>query len=232
MEKLIGILIAAHLIVDFFLCDDVRLPGNRWFRFLHAIAHASCSYILLQEWTNWLIPALVLVVHFVIDSVPWYRSKPATEFVINQIAHVISLWLLVWLWQRFTGISGFSGIGYETIIILAGFIATVRGVACYIGRFAAPLIAELRKDNKGNTPRFEGLRNGGKLIGELERSLIFLLVFIDQPMGIGFLVAAKSILRFEEAKNQKLAEYVLIGTLLSFLLAIVMAMLTRWAMNL
>lgn len=51
-------------------------------------------------------------------------------------------------------------------------------------------------------------------------------------IGIGFLVAAKSILRFEEAKKQKLAEYVLIGTLLSFSLAIALATATKWAMNL
>ena len=60
----------------------------------------------------------------------------------------------------------------------------------------------------------------------------FLFIFIGQPTGIGFLVAAKSILRFEEAKEQKLAEYVLIGSLLSFSTAIAMSAATRWAMGL
>ena len=59
--------------------------------------------------------------------------------------------------------------------------------------------------------------------------LIFLFIFIGQPAGIGFLVAAKSILRFEEARQQKLAEYVLIGTLLSFSLAVALAAATQWA---
>ena len=36
------------------------------------------------------------------------------------------------------------------------------------------------------------------------RCFIFLFIFFGQPAGIGFLVAAKSILRFEEAKEQKL----------------------------
>ena len=74
--------------------------------------------------------------------------------------------------------------------------------------------------------------SGGKWIGRFERALIFTLIFIDQPIGIGFLVAAKSILRFEEARQQKLAEYVLIGTLLSFSLAIAVASVTKWAINL
>jgi hypothetical protein len=40
---------------------------------------------------------------------------------------------------------------------------------------------------------------------------------------IGFLLAAKSVFRFGDltrAKNRKLTEYILIGTLLSFLIAI------------
>ena len=49
---------------------------------------------------------------------------------------------------------------------------------------------------------------------------------------IGFLVAAKSILRFEEAKEQKLAEYVLIGSLLSFSIAIILSAVTKWTMEL
>jgi len=39
---------------------------------------------------------------------------------------------------------------------------------------------------------------------------------IGQPTGIGFLIAAKSLLRFEATKEQKASEYVIIGTLTSF----------------
>jgi len=77
-----------------------------------------------------------------------------------------------------------------------------------------------------------GLQNGGKMIGRLERCIIFLFIFINQSSGIGFLFAAKSILRFEEAKQQKLAEYILIGTLWSFSLAMALAFATRWAVRL
>jgi hypothetical protein len=66
----------------------------------------------------------------------------------------------------------------------------------------------------------------------LHYSIYFHLIFIDQPAGIGFLVAAKSILRFEEAKEQRLAEYVLIGSLLSFSIAITLSAVTKWAMGL
>jgi len=76
-----------------------------------------------------------------------------------------------------------------------------------------------------------GLKDGGKQIGRLERALIFAFILVGEPTGIGFLVAAKSILRFEEAKQQPVAEYVIIGTLWSFGLAIVLSWLTLQAIN-
>jgi ABC-type proline/glycine betaine transport system permease subunit len=70
------------------------------------------------------------------------------------------------------------------------------------------------------------LKDGGKIIGYLERSLIYLFVLVDQPSAIGFLIAAKSVFRFGEIRqgtNRMEAEYILIGTLLSFLFGLVVS---------
>jgi len=64
--------------------------------------------------------------------------------------------------------------------------------------------------------------NTGKLIGNIERVLLFLFVLFDSMAAIGFVIAAKSIARFEELKHKKFAEYYLIGTLTSALIAILM----------
>jgi hypothetical protein len=72
------------------------------------------------------------------------------------------------------------------------------------------------------------LENAGALIGILERMLIMLFVLLGRWEGVGFLLAAKSVFRFgdlKEARNMKLTEYVLIGTLLSFGIAIVTGVL-------
>lgn len=55
-------------------------------------------------------------------------------------------------------------------------------------------------------------------IGRLERFLILTLVLLKQYEAIGLLVAAKSIFRFSASRS--VGEYVLIGTLLSFTIAI------------
>ncbi|MEP3480680.1 MAG: DUF3307 domain-containing protein [Fuerstiella sp.] len=79
-----------------------------------------------------------------------------------------------------------------------------------------------------------GLPSGGRYIGWLERSLVLLFVLSGYPQGIGFLIAAKSILRFGDIKNwhQRAAtEYVIIGTFLSFAWAMVIAGLTQQALQ-
>jgi hypothetical protein len=53
---------------------------------------------------------------------------------------------------------------------------------------------------------------------------VFTFVISNQFAGIGFLITAKSILRFSETKKEagrKEAEYILIGTLISFAFSII-----------
>ena len=123
----------------------------------------------------------------------------------------------------------FSAHGWQWIVGLGGFVMVVWGVGYFVGAVANTLIAtnpHLKDTIKA------GLKNGGMQIGRLERALIFAFILVGEPTGIGFLVAAKSILRSEEAKKQPVAEYVLIGTLWSFGLAMSLSWLTQKAMAL
>jgi hypothetical protein len=77
-------------------------------------------------------------------------------------------------------------------------------------------IAKLTEGNKS-------LKDAGKYIGVLERVLVFVFVILDHWEAVGFLITAKSVFRFGDltaAKQRKLTEYVLIGTLISFGIAI------------
>ena len=68
-----------------------------------------------------------------------------------------------------------------------------------------------------------GLPDAGKWIGFLERILILTFILTDSTEGIGFLLAAKSIFRYgdlNKARDIKTTEYVLVGTLTSFTIAI------------
>ena len=100
-------------------------------------------------------------------------------------------------------------------IFLAGlFLATLA---------AGPIIARIMR--RFPAPEQEdGLSNAGRVIGILERAVIYLMVIMGEPSGIGFLIAAKSVARYElVSKNRAAAEYVIIGTLASFAWAILIS---------
>jgi len=66
--------------------------------------------------------------------------------------------------------------------------------------------------------------NTGRVIGMLERVFIFLFAVAGQFAAIGFILTAKGVVRYKEFENRLFAEYVLIGTLLSALLALLTAL--------
>lgn len=65
----------------------------------------------------------------------------------------------------------------------------------------------------------------GRIIGVLERWLILpIVVYSDNLSVLGFIVAAKGLVRFSKFKDDaRFAEYVLVGTLLSVLAAVIVA---------
>jgi hypothetical protein len=80
----------------------------------------------------------------------------------------------------------------------------------------------------------ESLSNAGKFIGMLERLLVFIFIVTGHWEGIGFLLAAKSVFRFsdlKESKDRKMTEYILIGTLLSFSIALTVGLLLKELIN-
>ena len=123
-------------------------------------------------------------------------------------------------------------------VVVAGLAVAVEWGGAFVGRaikrftddlYPAPKPGGLISDR--GLPK--GFADGGKTIGRWERLLIFLFVLADAPTAIGFLVTAKSILRFGEIKDadhQKEAEYILIGTLMSFGFALIASYGTRVAL--
>lgn len=80
----------------------------------------------------------------------------------------------------------------------------------------------------------ESLKDAGMYIGILERILVFVFVILDHWEAVGFLITAKSVFRFgdlKESKERKLTEYILIGTLISFGIAILVGILYLMGLN-
>jgi len=73
--------------------------------------------------------------------------------------------------------------------------------------------------------------NRGRIIGILERVLLYSFVLQAQYGAIGFILAAKAFTRFKALDDRPFAEYVLVGTLLSACLALANGGLVRWLLG-
>ncbi|MEX0994901.1 MAG: hypothetical protein WD599_05190 [Balneolaceae bacterium] len=67
----------------------------------------------------------------------------------------------------------------------------------------------------------------GRVIGFLERIFVYLFILLNQYTAIGFIIAAKGIVRYPDFGKKSFSEYILIGTLLSVLFAMLLAFIVR-----
>lgn len=108
-------------------------------------------------------------------------------------------------------------------ILVLGALLVIYGGGWWVGRMLA------RYDNAISE---EELPGAGRLIGYTERTLILVFVLASAPAAIGFLVTAKSIFRFDSVQRERAhAEYVIIGTLLSFAYAVTLSYGLRVALH-
>ena len=76
----------------------------------------------------------------------------------------------------------------------------------------------------------KGLHDAGMWIGYAERVLALTFMLLGTYEALGFLIAAKSLLRFQETDTKR-TEYVLIGTLLSFGVAVMCGVVVEYIGN-
>ncbi len=226
-------LLAAHVAGDFLFQTrkDVLNKDRIPVLVKHAATVSAISYVLCGFWKNWQLPVLIFVSHALIDGIKvlWTRRVRGHElpvFFMDQAVHVLVIWSLA----LYAGEKGpgwwahFIGDGYfRFLVYVFGLVLAARAGAIVLEMAVRPYLMQLKE--AGLEP-VKGLFNGGRTIGQLERALIFLFILAGQPGAIGFLIAAKSILRFGEIKdreNRMEAEYIIIGTLMSFLFGLFVA---------
>ncbi len=220
-------LLTAHLLTDFVLQSDrsVRNKRNPLYFLLHILIAGLTSYLLLGQFLNWMIPVAVLFSHAVIDLLklslsPRWLSE-LTAFTIDQITHLASIFAIAYYAtphldpQTPWWISAdHPSLYLKALLLIAGFIASTSMASIIIKK----ILPHMLHSDSLLTPKQNGLPQGGHYIGYLERTLLFTFVMAGQLPAAGFLVAAKSIFRFNDIKGdqQEKSEYILVGTLLSF----------------
>lgn len=227
-------LLLAHVLVDFvlqpakFIKQKQTYKAKAPFLYIHAFLAGLLTYLFLQQWESFFIPLLVMITHFLIDL--WKLNQKEDNlkiFLLDQLFHLLIL-LFAWLYltDNFQTVIPFLLSLFESqnaMVLVLGYLIAIFPFGFIIGKATKSWQEEIEKDDKVN-----GLEKAGRYIGIFERILVLTFVITNHIAAIGFLIAAKSILRFSDknqSNNRKQTEYVLIGTLMSFALTIILGFL-------
>ncbi|ALM07340.1 hypothetical protein SB49_05660 [Sediminicola sp. YIK13] len=217
-------LLLAHLIGDFMLQPTkwvIHKEANKVkskYLYLHTLVHFLLIVLLLWDIGYWKLALVISVSHFVIDLLKLYASnwikKKSVLFFTDQAFHLIVLYICAYN----------SNLVEHTVVLLrhinwaliTAVVFVTYPAAVVMGKLLEGFSDQIQIDHKS-------LPNAGKYIGIIERLFVLLFIIIGRWEVIGLLITAKSVFRFndlKESNNRKLTEYILIGTLLSFGIAI------------
>lgn len=112
-----------------------------------------------------------------------------------------------------------AGLWWGRVALLAtGYLYVMgRGVVVIRSVLELPSL-QMRRDEDRTAGAIEVAR--GRAVGSLERALTLTLVLLGEYAAVGWIIAAKSLARFKQLEDREFAEYFLVGTLASFLLAL------------
>lgn len=246
MEVLAIQLLLAHLLTDYFF------QPTKWVKEKNENKHTSKFFwlhigvsfviplvLLIGEWFQWRAALLIAITHGIIDYWKIKQEAKLTEkqtrkkrnlFLIDQLLHMGVL-LIVWVIFQFSYANFLLWLKEAVLIdrnlfIVTAILALLSPTGILIGKVTDPFRNKIQKDNS--------LKNAGKYIGYSERLLVLLFIMLCQYEAIGFLLASKSILRISkdnDDEGRKKTEYVLVGTLLSFFIAIIVGLVCRSLLN-
>jgi Protein of unknown function (DUF3307) len=221
-------LLLAHLIGDFLLQPKAWVKSKEdkklgaWQLYVHVTIHGVLVLLLLWNWQFWPLALVIMVVHLLIDAAKILLQTKNTKrayFFLDQILHLLSIYII---WQFYHDFSFHFSINNRIILFFTAFFLLTLPTSMAIKMF----IAKWTPDTVDSEE--ESLQSAGKYIGIFERLFVFAFIITNHWEAIGFLLAAKSVFRFgdlKEAKDRKLTEYILIGTLLSFGLSVLVGLI-------
>lgn len=230
-------LLLAHLLGDFVLQPNSWVKDKQErkiksvYLYLHAGIHGILVLVLLWDLSYLLLALLITIVHWGIDLLKIYAEQEQTGlkwFLLDQFFHIISITGLYIAWSKpdIVWADQFNNMKIWLLLTSVLWITWVASLA--IGKVLQNWTKEI------STEGDDSLTQAGTWIGILERLFAFLFVITGNWAPIGFLLAAKSVFRFGDlrtAADRKLTEYILIGTLLSFGIAIVTGLIFNHLIN-
>ena len=237
---LFWLLLVAHLLGDFYM-QSQEMADEKRKKFTSLLFHSGVYTIpiiilFIPIFSLQLIIAILIIAitHFFIDLVKTKIKEEfisnTRKFIIDQCLHIAIISIIAYIyainnWIAINFIGDFLISTYNSLQITFSpkEFSKLFFVILMIGKPANILIQELNKkyhtekDDKNESK----YKNAGKIIGTVERILIVIMILLKQYSSIGLIFTAKTITRYDKiTKDPSFAEYYLVGTLLSLLVAI------------
>lgn len=225
------LLLAGHLLGDFAFQTRRMVEGKHRPRVLagHALVVWAVHLATLLPYLGSAVVGVSFALgasHGVIDSLKSWLTRQRdgasfVPFVADQLAHLGVLAVAYLVLTRLTGPlpARLSDLELQVwtlgAVLAAVFAFNWTGGAVLVSGVLDTLSPSLEEDEDS------GVRGSGRLIGILERTIALILIVLGEWGALALLLTAKSIARFEELKDRRFAEYYLVGTLTSLLVAIV-----------
>jgi hypothetical protein len=225
-------LLLAHFIGDFFIQSQKWVTDKETRKlkspilYVHVAIHITLLFIILWDVTMWPIILIIGSTHLIIDAIKLITQRESNRrwlFFVDQMLHLLVIISVYYLFTDNT--FSVDDLLTENNLLLATCILFLTLPTSIIMKtiFTKWDISKLTENN-------ESLSDAGKYIGILERLLVFVFIIVNHWEAVGFLITAKSVFRFgdlKESKHRKLTEYILIGTLISFGIAIAVGLLFK-----
>ena len=233
MNVLLILQCVAHLLADFTLqpqrwCDKKESKLISKEHIYHVLVVFVFSWILSFHVSFWWASLLIATSHFGFDMLKsfLYKNNIGRKqlFFIDQILHIAIIIYAVYLFSIKTSMHSPIPITANTGFIIFALVACTKPSNIFIKKFMESQNIIRKSKNE------DDLLRAGRIIGSLERLITFALILFDQFAAVGFIIAAKSILRFRDTQTAK-TEYLLIGTLLSFGIAIALGIVSTFYLN-
>ncbi|MUH71231.1 DUF3307 domain-containing protein [Psychrosphaera haliotis] len=231
--ELIILLVVAHFIGDFYLqpkqwvdCRNTNHARSKGL-YKHIATHFVLSIFAallsdLPVFTILLVSLSIAVTHFLADLWKSHQATTLRSFLIDQLVHIIVILGIAFIVSDITFAQISTSFSNLNTLSNAIFV-TAYLLVCKPASVLISLALRKHTQHLAEEAGDKGLQAAGAWIGYLERCLTISFIFMGQFAGTAFLVAAKTIFRFGDlTKNNdmKLTEYMMLGTLLSYSIAI------------
>lgn len=239
--------LSAHYLGDFLLQNThlvaAKIAGRIWAHLKHGLLITLLTWLATHCYglkAASFYALLVGVAHLLIDSGKSVLERGRTAgtklllFLLDQGLHLLVLFALIPLFPSadpdpkviafyqslrpavpvfaLTTPAPCAFLSLEKVLwVIVTYLAAVFGGAVLTNRILAWLTEDTQE---------EKTRRLSSAIGVMERLILITLVVADAVSAIGFVLAAKSLARYQELNKRDFAEYYLVGTLASFSLSL------------